>query len=326
MLRSFYSLIILFHICQICFAQQRENSTENIDDFLEFQPIIDMHFHITKGFEENEKYAGSNENLDAAKLNWVIEDYLNNNVVLVMGGGTLKYAQMYAEASDLFWAGVVFPCSKTVKQDEPCTKEFYSEEELRQIYRNGDLKSMGESMYNYYGIPPTDPRLEAYWKVAEEFGIPIGIHADSGPPIDRVDKTERPNYSPQYADPSLLKPILEKYPELKVYLMHFGGEYSENGIQLMKTYNQIYCEISAVSMFMPKHVWEPNVKKLYEEGLGSRLMFASDYFGTVRKNIEIIYNLDWLSEQQKRDVYYDNAARFLGLTESQRQRHLESIK
>lgn len=326
MVRAFTICIILFHFCHISLAQQNEHFNKSIDDFLKFQPIIDMHFHITKGFEGNEKYAESDKNIDVAKLNWVIEDYQNNNVVLVMGGGTLKYAQMYAEASDLFRSGVVFPCSKSVEQDEPCAKEFYSEEELRQLYQNGDLKSMGESMYNYYGIPPTDPRLDAYWKVAEEFGIPIGIHADSGPPIERVDRTERPNYNPQYADPLLLKPVLEKYPELKIYLMHYGGEYSENALQLMKAYPQIYCEISAVSMFMPRQVWEPNVKKLYEEGLGSRLMFASDYFGSVRKNIEIIYSLDWLSEAQKRDVYYNNAARFLGLSEVETQIHFDSVK
>ena len=326
MVRAFSICIILFHFCHVSFAQQNEHFSEEINDFLKFQPIIDMHFHITKGFEGNEKYAESDKNIDLAKLKWVIEDYQNNNVVLVMGGGTLKYAQMYAEASNLFRSGVVFPSSKSVEQDEPCAKEFYSEEELRQLYLNGDLKSIGESMYNYYGIPPTDPRLDAYWTVAEEIGIPIGIHADSGPPIERVDRTERPNYNPQYADPLLLKPVLEKYPELKIYLMHYGGEYSENALQIMKAYPQIYCEISAVSMFMPRQVWEPNVKKLYEEGLGSRLMFASDYFGSVRKNIEIIYSLDWLSEAQKRDVYYNNAARFLGLSEVETQLHFDSVK
>ena len=302
------------------------NSQNNIDDFLKEQPIIDMHFHITKGFNDNEMYADMHSNLDIAKLNWVMEDYRKNNVVLVLGGGTLKYAEMYAEASDLFFAGLVFPCSKTVVQDEPCPKEFYDEDELRQLYSSGKLKSMGESMFNYYGIPPTDKRLEPYWKIAEEFRIPIGIHADSGPPPERVNKQEKPNYRPEFADPELLKPILEKFPNLSLYLMHYGGEYSEKSLELMKLYPQIYCEISAVSMFLPKQVWEPNVKKLFEAGLGNRLMFASDYFGTVRKNIEIIYNIDWLSNEQKSNIYYNNAARFLKLSEAVMIEHKESAK
>ena len=68
------------------------------------------------------------------------------------------------------------------------------------------------------------------------------------------------------------------------------------------------------------------MKKLYDEGLGDRLMFGSDYVGTIRKNIEIIYNLDWLSDEQKRDVYYDNAAKFLNLTKSEIKEHHKMVE
>tara|TARA_R110002049_G_scaffold131416_3_gene290167 strand:- start:372 stop:1340 length:969 start_codon:yes stop_codon:yes gene_type:complete len=298
---------------------------ENMDDFLKNQPIIDMHFHITKGYEDNEVYNQRKVDIDSARIDWVIDDYNKNNVVLVVGGGTLKYAEMYVETDSLFWAGLVFPCMKTVEQDEPCDKEFFNESELREIYKTGKLKSLGESMFNYYGIPPTDKRLEPYWKIAEEFNIPIGIHADTGPRPERVNKEERPNYNPTFANPELLKPILEKHPNLKIYLMHYGGGYSEQSLELMKLYPQIYCEISAVSMFAPKEVWEPNLKKLFNEGLGDRLMFASDYFGTVRKHIEIIYNIDWLTDKQKRDIYYNNASRFLNLSESKIKEHRNKI-
>lgn len=313
------TLLIFSITCSSSLAQ------ETLDEFLKNQPIIDMHFHITKGYGDNEIYRHLNVDIDSAKLYWAIEDYKKNNVVLALGGGPLKYAKMYAGAERLFWSGLIFPCTKTVAQDEPCEKEFYSESELREIYQSGNFKSLGESMFNYYGIPPTDKRLEPYWKIAMEYNIPIGIHADSGPPVERVNKEERPNYNPTYANPELLKPILKKYPKLKLYLMHYGGEYSDQSLNLMKEYPQIYCEISAVSMFLPKEVWEPNVKKLFSEGLGDRLMFASDYFGTVRKNIEIIYNLDWLSEEQKRDVFYNNAARFLELSDSEIREHRKKL-
>ena len=299
---------------------------EEIDEFLKNQPIIDMHFHITKGFAENEIYNQRKIDIDCARIDWIIEDYKKNNVVLALGGGTLKYAKMYVETDSLFWGGLVFPCMKTVEQDEPCEKEFFSEAELREIYKTGNFKSLGESMFNYYGIPPTDKRLEPYWKIAEEFNIPIGIHADIGPSPERINKDERPNYNPNYANPELLKPILEKHPNVRIYLMHYGGEYSEQSLELMKLYPQIYCEISAVSMFAPKKVWEPKVKKLFEAGLGDRLMFASDYFGTVRKNIEIIYDLDWLTEKQKRDIYYNNAAKFLNLSEAEIKEHRKMVE
>ena len=297
----------------------------NIDEFLKNQPIIDMHFHITKGYADNEIYNQRKVDIDSARIDWIIEDYNKNNVVLALGGGTLKYAKMYVETDSLFWGGLVFPCMKTVEQDKPCDKEFFNELELREIYKTGKLKILGESMFNYYGIPPTDKRLEPYWKIAEEFNIPIGIHADIGPPPERVNNEERPNYNPAFANPELLKPILEKHPNLKIYLLHYGGGYSEQAIELMKLYPQIYCEVSAVSLFMPKEVWEPNVKKLFSEGLGNRLMFSSDYFGTVRKHIEIIYNMEWLTEKEKRDIYYNNAARFLNLSESEIKEHQNKV-
>lgn len=323
---SQFDSIMKYSITRILFIYLTFTTTfvfaqDSIDTFLEHQPIIDMHFHITKGFEDSDKYYNQETDIDSAKLNWVIEDYKKNNVVIVLGGGPEKYANMYAEADSIFWAGLIFPCMKSVKQDEPCTKEFLSESELREIYKTGKFKSLGESMFNYYGIPPTDERLEPYWKIAEEFNVPLGIHADTGPKPERVNKEERPNYYPAYANPELLKPILEKHPKLKIYLMHYGGEYSEQSLELMKMYPQIYCEISGVSLFAPKEVWEPKVKKLFNEGLGDRIMFASDYFGTVRENIEIIYNLEWLTEKQKRDIFYNNAARFLNLSKAEIELH-----
>lgn len=301
------------------------HAQDSLEIFLKNQPVIDMHFHITKGFEDNEKYNDRKADIDSAKLDWVVENFDQNNIVLVVGGGNLKYSQMYAQADTRIWAGLIFPCRDAVEQDAPCEKEFLTENELREVYRVGKLKSMGESFYNYYGIPPTDERLAPYWKIANEFNLPVGIHSDSGPPMERAQK-ENPNYNPAYANPELLKPILEQYPELRIYLMHFGNEYSNEAIELMKAYPQIYCEISAVSMFLPKRVWEVNLKKLYEEGLGDRLMFASDYFGTIEKNLNTINNIDWLTEEQKKDILYHNAARFLGLSQEKVAADYERVK
>lgn len=318
-MKKILPLFVLFGIIPCCYGQ------DPLEVFLKNQPIIDMHFHITKGYKDNEVYNNRGLEIDSAKLDWVIENFDENNVVLVIGGGNLKYASMYAEADERIWAGLIFPCRSTVEQDEPCYKEFLDEEELREVYKNGKLRSMGESVYNYYGIPPTDERLSPYWKIASEYDLPIGIHSDSGPPIEKAIK-ENPGYNPAYANPVLLKPILEKYPDLKIYLMHYGNEYSDEAIQLMKSHPQIYCEISAVSMRLPKQVWEPNLKKLYEAGLGDRLMFGSDYFGTIEKNLQIIFDIDWLTDNQKREILYNNAARFLELRQDLIDNHYEMVK
>ena len=241
------------------------------------------------------------------------------NVVLTLAGGPEKLLNTWSAFDDRYWVGVIFPCSHLVEQDQPCDQEFFTYQELEAIYSDSSFKILGESMFNYYGIPPTDPRLEPYWKFAADHDLPIGVHADSGPPT--VDKKERPHYRPDYANPDLLAPILEKYPDLRIYLMHYGGQYSDESINLMKQYPQIYCDMSAVTLFAPRFFWEPKIKKLFKEGLGDRLMFGSDYPGTIRKNIEIVYRLDWLTDEQKRAILYDNAARFLHLDETEISKH-----
>lgn len=324
------SLIILLIIVLIgtslyfIFVFEKPIDQKALNTFLKDQPIIDVHLHITKGYSDNELYNNLDDDINLAKIKWMSSELKKNNIVIALSGGPQELLKSWTKYDDRYWVGVIFPCSFLVEQDYPCDKEFYNYSELEAFYSDGSFKILGESMFNYYGIPPTDIRLEPYWKIASTMGLPIGIHADSGPPT--VDEKERPNYRPDYANPKLLVPILEKYPDLRIYLMHYGGEYSDESIELMKKYPQIYCDMSAVSLFAPKFIWEPNIKKLFKEGLGDRLMFGSDYSGTIRKNIEIVFQLDWLTADQKRDIYYNNAARFLNLSKTEIKKHKEMIQ
>ncbi len=313
-----HSLYLLTFITTPLFAQ------ENIDAFLKNQPIIDVHIHITKGYADNKEYNKLDPNIDIAKIEWIRKRLDQNNIVLAIGGGPVKYAKLWNKLDKRYWAGPRFPCNPLRIQDEPCDTEMPNLAELDTLFKNKTFRSLGETSFHSMGILPTEERFDGYWKVAEKYQIPIGFHADAGP--YKRDMKETPNWNEAYGDPSLLIPILKKYPKLKIYLMHYPGIYFEQCIELMKQYDQIYCEISAVSMFAPKERWEPSVKKLFDVGLGDRLMFGSDYVGTIRKNIEIIYNIDWLTDDQKRNVYYNNAARFLNLSKSEIKKHHDIIR
>ena len=295
-----------------------------IDEFLKNQPIIDTHIHITKGYLDNENYNKIDSDIDLAKIKWMSKRFDDNNIVLALGGGPIKYAKLWQEKDKRHWSGTRLPCNTLAEQDEPCDSELPDINELERLFKNGTFKSLGETAFHSIGIHPADERFDPYWALAEKYQIPIGFHADRGPFKRNMEET--PNWNEAYANPLLLLPILEKYPNLKIYLMHYPGAYFNECLEVMKKHNQIYCEISAVSMFAPKDMWEPRVKRLYDEGLGDRLMFASDYVGTIRKNIEIIYNIDWLTDQQKRDVYYNNATQFLNLSDSQIIKHHNSVK
>lgn len=312
--------IVFTHILPRVYAQ-------TFEQFMRGQPVIDVHLHLYRGDAQSEFYnpdkIGKGRALDALRETWVMESLDRNHVVLALGGGSVKYAKEYGEADPRIWTGITLPCSKMVARDWPCEKEFMTYEELKLLYEENRFRAMGETLFNYYGIPPTDPRLDPYWKVAEEMQLPIGVHADAGPP--GVNKKERPNYNPEYANPELLRPILQKYPGLKLYLMHFGGTYSEQAMALMRDHPGVYCDMSAIALYQSQDVWEPNLKLLYSRGLGDRLMFGSDFEGTIEDNLRVIFNIGWLNEAQKRDIMYFNAARFLGLTEEEKHRHHAAV-
>ena len=61
------------------------------------------------------------------------------------------------------------------------------------------------------------------------------------------------------------------------------------------------------------------LKRIVDAGYGDRVMFGSDVgladFGT---GIDAIVDADFLTEAQKRDILYNNAARFLRLSNGRR--------
>lgn len=318
------SIVSKLIVLSLVLATSSVVAQDNIDNFLKNQPIIDVHIHITKGYEDNEDYNKINPDIDIAKIEWMGQRFDQNNIVLALGGGPMKYAKLWQQMDKRHWSGPRFPCNPLHEQDEPCSQEMPDIKELDSLYKNGTFKYLGETSFHSMGILPTEQRFDEYWKLAEKYQIPIGFHADAGP--YKRDMTQTPNWNEEYGNPLLLLPVLEKYPNLKIYLMHYPGRYYKECIEVMKKYPQIYCEISAVSMFALKERWEPRVKKLFDEGLGNRLMFGSDYVGTIRKNIEIIYNIEWLTDPQKRDIYYNNAARFLNLSESEIKEHHKVVE
>lgn len=322
------ALLVIIIIGYFLIIYEKPLDQVAMNKFLVGQPIIDVHLHISKGNPESELYNKYDEDKDLAKLKFTQEEFDKHNIVLALGGGPIPYAEMWAKKDKRIWAGPILPCNPKSDFQQPCDDPFPDVDRLRELYQAGIFKSMGELFQVFLGIPTNDPRFDPYWQLASEFDIPIGIHASVTPPPRPFskDRDNAPDFDSDAADPELLRPVLEKYPNLRIYLMHYGFMYSNEALDLMKDYENIYCDISAISLKMPKILWEHNVKRLFEEGFGNRVMYGHDFTGTIRGNIEVIYSLDWLTEQQKRDIYYNNAARFLKLSDEEIATHFEMVK
>lgn len=178
---------------------------------------------------------------------------------------------------DRFWVGPSFPCYEgRYPSMEPCFEEsggWPGIEWLRREYEAGRLRTMGEMLYVYYGIAPTDERLEPYWALAEELDIPVGAHVGRRP-RSSLPEGCCPNFDDDLGDPALLDPVLERHPRLRVWLMHGPGwDYLDETIALMKAHPNVYAEMSVVNSVMPPEMHAEHLSAAVEAGLIDRISF-----------------------------------------------------
>ncbi len=169
---------------------------------------------------------------------------------------------------------------------------------------------IGEVLSQYYGISPSDNLLLPYYALAEKYGIPVGIHTGLAGPDHGS-----PNFKVGLGSPILLEGLLQKFKNLKVWIMHCGAPFLEDTIAIMGYYTNVYADISAISnpgIFRPGDFYHI-VKRLVDAGLEDRLMFGSDN-GDINKVVANVNSLDFLTQEQKEKIFFRNAETFFSRT------------
>jgi predicted TIM-barrel fold metal-dependent hydrolase len=88
----------------------------------------------------------------------------------------------------------------------------------------------------------------------------------------------------------------------------------------------VYVGVGVIIYTQPRSAFYGFLKRILEAGYGKRVMFGSDQMvwpETIERSIRIIEEARFLSDQQKRDILYNNAARFLRLSDEEIARHHE---
>ena len=180
-------------------------------------------------------------------------------------------------------------------------------EDLRQSYVDGFYTGMGEIATQLNGFAPNDPKLEPYFALSEEFNLPTLIHtAGIGPYL--------PSFQSAAGNPLLLEDVLVRHPKLRLYVENTGYPFLDEMIAMMYQYPQLYGDVSTITWVIPQTAFYDYLKALVRAGLGKRIMFGSDQMrwpDMIEKGIKAIEEADFLTEEQKRDILYNNAARFL---------------
>jgi uncharacterized protein len=189
--------------------------------------------------------------------------------------------------------------------------------ELRQLVAERKLVVFAEVAPQYDGMSPADRALEPYFALAEELDVPVGLHMGEGPVGGRHVEGYSA-YRVKMGDPLLLEDLLVRHPKLRIYVMHYGSPFVDNMIALLYSYPQVYVDVAQNDWGFPRKHFHAQLRRLVEAGFGKRILFGSDQIlwpDTIGLAIETIEAADFLTDEQKRDIFCRNAARFLRLDE-----------
>lgn len=198
-------------------------------------------------------------------------------------------------------------------------------DKVTEMFAAGRYEVFAEVAIQYAGVSPDDPKFEPYLAAAEELDVPVGIHIGTGPPgAPAIPGMEK--YRARLHSALVLEEALVRHPELRVYVMHAGWPMLDDMLAIMWAYPRVHVDTGILCYALPRKEFYLYFRRIVDAGFGKRIMFGSDQMnwpGAIESCIDAIDSADFLSQSQKRDVLYNNAARFLRLSQEEIARHHE---
>jgi predicted TIM-barrel fold metal-dependent hydrolase len=174
----------------------------------------------------------------------------------------------------------------------PGSDKFLPVDQLRPLFTSGDFKIMGEIGLQYQGMSPSDMSVDQYFALAEELDIPVGIHMGTGG-SGRAN-VAMPKFRGSMGNPLLL----------------------DNLLTLLQANSHVNVDVAGLIWSYPIKEVNTYIQRIVDAGFEDRIMFGTDQMiwpKLMATSISVIQNADYLTPEQKRDILYNNAARFLRL-------------
>lgn len=183
----------------------------------------------------------------------------------------------------------------------------------------------GLKLYPPTGFLPADDSCTALYRICMEKDLPVTFHCAVA------------GMSPQdHGHPDNFRPLMQKFPGLKIILAHSGGSdvlnpevhkfvpgqaeaspWFDLALNLAAEFDTVYMDISAWEVYDDQKIKEYLQRIINKLGSLDRVLFGTDYpifFGMTssRDWVKRIQSLD-IPENEKANLMGGNAARLLGL-------------
>lgn len=186
--------------------------------------------------------------------------------------------------------------------------------EFAEGVRSGRYVAAGEFGLVYEGMSFADSTLFPYYAVAEELGVPVFVHTGfSGPNPQRLIS---PAFRIDVADPLRLEGVLIRYPRLKVVMMHMGWPFFDEALYMLGTYPNVYMDTSVAAWLLGPDLFDRMLREAVASAGSDRILFGSlqmAWPGVVGQSVSAIRDAPYLTPRNKRAIFWDNAARLLGI-------------
>src|SRR6266403_1406302 len=249
---------------------------------------------------------------------------------------------VHVHAMDANFPGIAPMCPNTSKfmASDPKTKEdpsgWVKEQCTPALYPSAPGEYMKDVLaemerLNVTSVVFGEPKSVQKWKDAASVRIIPGTSFQSGfPPGQRVPLEDlrkdlatggsgranvmMPKFRGSMGNPLLLEELLARHPKLRVQVMHAGYPMIDNMLTLLQANSHVYVDVAGLIWSYPIKEVNRYIERLVDAGFEDRVMFGTDQLiwpKLMAYSISIIQNADDLTPQQKRDILYNNAARFL---------------
>jgi predicted TIM-barrel fold metal-dependent hydrolase len=322
--------LVISSCSAVSFAQNTEGKAP---------PVIDVHVHAMDGnfpgvapmCPNTSKFTASDPKDKEAPFGWVNEPC---TPALYPSAPGEYMKDVIAEMERLNVTAVVFGDPKSVQKWKDAapsriipgtsftggmgTGQYVALDELRKDFTSGGFKVMGEIGLQYEGNSPSDPSVDAYFALAEELDIPVAVHMGTGG-SGRAN-VAMPKFRGSMGNPLLFEEVLARHPKLRLQVMHAGYPMIEEMLTLLQANSHVYVDVAGLIWSYPIKEVNRYIERLVDAGFEDRVMFGTDQLlwpKLMAYSISIIQNADFLTPQQKRDILYNNAARFLRIDKAQ---------